>query len=626
MTKLLRCLAPMLLLFHLTGCGGGGSSSSDETTTTTTTSGNGVTTTSGSVVTTTTSGSNTTTTQTTTVYDKDWTYMVYMGADNNLSTAGIIDLNEMETVGSTSKVNIALQAEFSTTYTSFGDLGLTYDGKTMRMLVNKDNNPDNVNLAVGTSIGNVDMGSPAALTSFIQWAATTYPANHYALVVWDHGGGWKTTSLSRGAVQDETSGTFMSLPDLAKAVSDSGVHLDLINFDACLMAMYEVAYEFKGLTDYLVFSEEVEPGAGDPYDTILASLVATPSMDGKALSQVIVDKYIDSYSGSSRQEKVTKSAVDMSGIETLHSKVVTLASTLVADFPASSGAVMSALNNSQSYEYASNHDLYDFSKSLAGQFPSGALHDAAQAVVDQMADPNFVVRNKSVGSEVAGSYGLAIYIPQANQISADQVVDELRDYSLLACNQNRATTWYDAVSAVMEGKSTDLVQGDFVFYVEWVGDADLDLYVYEPTELYAPWMGQTTPNGYFSGDSYDTGVSEEYYAANNYIERGQYDFLINYYTDGPVYNYADVTLWFMDATGDGQWHDYGPVRLDLSAAYVGDFSDLSTMNDLNNFSDWWYPYYTTRMAEQLQPVSINTGGRDLKITFKPKKRKPGLNR
>ena len=61
----------------------------------------------------------------------------------------------------------------------------------------------------------------------------------------------------------------MSLPDLAGAVRTAGVHLDVINFDACLMAMYEVAYEFLGLTDYMVFSEEVEPGDGDPYDTIL---------------------------------------------------------------------------------------------------------------------------------------------------------------------------------------------------------------------------------------------------------------------------------------------------------------------------------------------------------------------
>jgi len=209
----------------------------------------------------------------------DWTYMVYMGADNNLSTAGLFDLNEMETAGSGEKVNIVLQAEFSSFYTDFSAIGHDgYGGETLRFLVKNDGNPDNVNLNAGKSIGNVDMGSPAALTNFIKWAAASYPAKHYALVIWDHGAGWKKSALFKGAVQDETSDSFMSLPMLAGAVRSAGVPLDVINFDACLMAMYEVAFEFSGLTDYMVFSEEVEPGEGDPYDTILSALKNRPGL------------------------------------------------------------------------------------------------------------------------------------------------------------------------------------------------------------------------------------------------------------------------------------------------------------------------------------------------------------
>ncbi len=141
-----------------------------------------------------------------------------------------------------------------------------------------------------TNIGNVDMGSAAALTDFIEWAAYAYPADHYALILWDHGAGWKSrasvtkSNLFRGAIQDETSGSFMSLPNLAAAVRNAGVHMDLINFDACLMAMYEVAYELKDLADFLVFSEETEPSDGDPYDTILTDLVNSPDMSARELS------------------------------------------------------------------------------------------------------------------------------------------------------------------------------------------------------------------------------------------------------------------------------------------------------------------------------------------------------
>ncbi|MBU0483454.1 MAG: hypothetical protein KKB30_02935 [Proteobacteria bacterium] len=597
----IKCRLVMFSMFCLlVSCGGGGSSSPPATTDPTPDSGGST---------------------------KDWTYMIYLGADNTLSTSGLVDLNEMETVGSTDQVNVVLQAEFSTKYTTFSEFGHpSYVGDTLRMLVQKDNDPNDVDLEAGTSIGNVDMGSPAALKGFIQWAAATYPADHYALVVWDHGAGWKTAELQRGAVEDATSGSFMSLPDLAKAVSDSGVHFDLINFDACLMGMYEVAYEFRGLTDYMVFSEEVEPGDGDPYDTILAALVADPSMTGNTLARTIVDKYIDFYGSGSRSEKVTKSAIAMSGLDALHTSVINLASTLVADYSTNSGLVLSALTNSQSYAYPSNYDLYDFSKELVGQFPSGAIRTAAQAVMAQIDDPSFVVRNNSLGSAVAGSKGLAIYLPQSNQISVDQVVDELQKYSQLACNQNRATAWYDAVVAVMEGRIEDLVKGDFTFYIEWTGDADLDLYVWEPDAIYAPWMGQTTPNGFLSGDSAETGSSEEYYSANSYVQSGQYDFLVNYYENGHTSSSAEVYLWYRDATIDDQWYSYGPVTLNLSQQYTGDFTDLSTLSDLNAYSDWWYRLFTTRMSDLLQPpVLINTGSRVLNINFRSKKRKPDFN-
>jgi hypothetical protein len=257
---------------------------------------------------------------------REWTYMVYMGADNNLSSSGEDDITEMAKVGSTSGVAVVVQAEFSQQYST----GLPTD--TRRMLIQKGVN----NIAASTSIGNVNMADPAQLTAFIKWAQQTYPAKRYALVIWDHGAGWKTASLNtrrnllRGAVQDETSDSFMSLPDLAKAVRDSGVHFDLINFDACLMAMYEVAYEFKGLVDYLVFSEETEPGEGDPYDTILTALTANPTQSARTLASTIVDKYDDYYTTNNRGA-TTKSAVDMSQMDALDAKVLALSAALKAD-------------------------------------------------------------------------------------------------------------------------------------------------------------------------------------------------------------------------------------------------------------------------------------------------------
>ena len=85
------------------------------------------------------------------------------------------------------------------------------------------------------------------------------------------------------------------------------------------------------------------------------------------------------------------------------------------------------------------------------------------------------------------------------------------------------------------------------------------LFVWEPSGLYAPWTGQTTPNGYFSGDSSTTNVSAEYYVSNDYVESGPYDAFIYYYADGPTSTNANVTFWYLDLAVDNLWHSIGPV-------------------------------------------------------------------
>ena len=544
---------------------------------------------------------------------REWTYMVYMGADNNLSSAGEDDITEMAKVGSTSGVAVVVQAEFSQQYST----GLPTD--TRRMLIQKGVN----NIAASTSIGNVNMADPAQLTAFIKWAQQTYPAKRYALVIWDHGAGWKTASLNtrrsllRGAVQDETSDSFMSLPDLAKAVRDSGVHFDLINFDACLMAMYEVAYEFKGLVDYLVFSEETEPGDGDPYDTILNDLKTDPAMTGRTLATTIVNNYYNFYV-SQRTDGITKSAVDMSKLADLDAKILQLSANIVSEFSSVSGAIASAQAATQKYTYTANHDLYAFCDFLSTNLPSGQTKVAAAAV--KAAVDNAVVANKWYGDKVKYSHGIAIYSPTYNEISSNNAVNDLAKYALLACNQTRATGWYDAVLKMSSAPTHVLKPGGFAFYISWDTDADLDLYVWEPSDLYAAWMGKTTPNGFFSGDSYETGISEEFYVAKDYVEAGDYDVIINYFGDGVSKN-ARVTFWWIDPSNNvTQWQKVGPVLMNLMNAYNGDFSDITSLSQLNAYNNWWYTDSWTRSVS----TRLTVGERAINIRFGGKKTKPAF--
>ena len=172
-----------------------------------------------------------------------WTYMVYIAGDNSLSDAVNPDIQEMMAVGSNAAINVVVQAELNPT----AQAG-TWRGRITQNM--QAANWQSVGPATG---GGVDMSNPQTLTDFILWAKNTYPAENYALVLWSHGGGWKTQKLVRGALQDQTSAganaPMMSLNNIVKAVSDAGVHFGLINFDACLMGMYDVAYAFRNVAD-----------------------------------------------------------------------------------------------------------------------------------------------------------------------------------------------------------------------------------------------------------------------------------------------------------------------------------------------------------------------------------------
>ena len=54
----------------------------------------------------------------------------------------------------------------------------------------------------------------------------------------------------------------MYLYELGMALRDSGVQLDTVLFDACLMANFETAYIIKDYAKYMVASEEVVAGQG----------------------------------------------------------------------------------------------------------------------------------------------------------------------------------------------------------------------------------------------------------------------------------------------------------------------------------------------------------------------------
>ena len=519
-----------------------------------------------------------------------WTYMVYMAGDNTLSDAAVADLKEMLAVGSNASVNVVVQAELNPT-TKAG----TWRGRIVK------NMPDADWQAVGSATGGgVDMGNRQTLTSFIQWAKSIYPAENYALVLWSHGAGWKTHKLGkplvRGALEDATSGTFMSLNDIVTGVSDAGVHFGLINFDACLMAMYEVAYATRNIADYLVASEEVEPGDGDDYTAILNALTAAPAMTSKTLSTTIVQTYRAFYAAQARTP-VTKSVVDLSKIAAVKTAVENLAGVMTGGVASLRTGIQTAQGRTANYEYTYNRDLSDFATELKAGTSDATLATAAAAVETAVA--NAVVSNQIYAADstlpINRSKGLAIYLPQKSETNAS----DLASYATLDSSLGTSTAqseWAGFVNLLVTGDTASSYQpkatGNFAFKVIWDNPAvDLDLYVFEPTNLVAPYMGATTSNGFMSGDSSETGVQAEYYAAAATVQAGSYDIFVNYFAGSGS---TTATLSYDDGSGAG-FVSLGQFVLKNAAkpdAYFGaypdnDFATYAAML-LNYYGDWYY--------------------------------------
>ncbi len=296
---------------------------------------------------------------------QQWTFMVYLDADNNLESFGIDDFLEMATVGSNANINIIVQMDRIPGYdTRYGDWTTT-----KRFRVTQGMTPTtNSQLA---DIGEANMGDPATLTAFINWATSTYPASYYALILWNHGGGWrqrleelkKALKLAKEGAEkaaiteklkklqeyphyrdvcvDETNNDRLYTKEVKNAINAAATKPHLIGFDACLMAMTEVAYELRGTgPSVMVGSEKTEPGDGWPYDTILADLNAHPAWTPTQLGTCIVDRYYQSYGNDE-----TQSCMNLAQMTNLATAISAFATSMINNWNTNQAAVKTAAQN-----------------------------------------------------------------------------------------------------------------------------------------------------------------------------------------------------------------------------------------------------------------------------------------
>ncbi len=344
-----------------------------------------------------------------------WTFMVYLDGDNDLEEAGVWDVNEMERVGSTDAVSIVVQFDRGPQVNGAGDWSTA-----RRFLIAPDRDLQSITSPLLMDLGEVDMASTQALRGFVSWATSEFPADHYALVLWNHGAGWRSRSPgtgaaggSRGIHFDGTSGTAMTMDGLRAALSTLPARIDLVAIDASLMGMLEVCYEIHDQTDYIVASEESPPGTGNPYDVILSRLVADPEMTPADLGRVIVDAHVEAYPNYG----VTQSLIETARLPELCARVDALAASIRSVLPSQEEAYFQALATSQAYAFAYYRDLFDFTRNARAAFSDDGVRQAADAVMQGIPGESGgpVLYERHNLPAVMNSHGLSIYLPRLGE-------------------------------------------------------------------------------------------------------------------------------------------------------------------------------------------------------------------
>jgi hypothetical protein len=403
--------------------------------------------------------------------NRRWTWMVYMAGDNGkvfeqlkggkrlmapMEQQGYQDIQEMEAAGSTDEVAILVQ------FDTLSDQEHTY-----RIYIRPNSEE-----RVIENIPEQNTGDPRSLRDFIVWGIENYPAQHYAVILWNHGTGWKEDDIyafarnrsvqlkasddevrslsrntrlssafflssilevmqledgeSRAIAFDDSSLDFLDNAKLQQAFREAeaqtGQKVSVIGMDACLMSMVEVAYQLRANANYMVASQEVEPLSGWPYRAILGSLTSNSGMTPQALAKLIVQEYGRYYEEDSRGSlpQITQSATNLTEVEKLAEAVGRLATVLRQLLAEKDFDVEKALSYAKRkvVRFKDNDcvDLSDLLKIIRDEYAgdstqlTGFLDEAINLMTLDI-EPKLVVANVTSGLRLSRVQGLSIYSP-----------------------------------------------------------------------------------------------------------------------------------------------------------------------------------------------------------------------
>ena len=333
-----------------------------------------------------------------------WTVLAYEIADTDLEPFMMADVGEMGEVGSQENLSIVSLVDRADGYSDEAVLGLDdwVGGKLLEITAGGAEELED--------LGDVNTGDPQVLADFIARGVAEYPADNYALIISDHGASWPGVGGDESA-EDDT----LSLAEIGDGIgaglADAGLErLDLLGFDACLMATYEVASALAPLADRMLASQELEPGHGWDYSALeIAARGATVDELGGAL--------IDGFEAQAQEQEtdaaITLSLVDLTRMSDVDDALTALTDRLIERVAGVSPVIGRTLASTLGFGTSPDPDQDSFMSDLgilAAEIGVDAL-DVSDAADDLVRVINDAVVDKVDGQATRGATGLSIYFP-----------------------------------------------------------------------------------------------------------------------------------------------------------------------------------------------------------------------
>ncbi|MCK4957522.1 MAG: hypothetical protein KAS49_07780 [Candidatus Cloacimonetes bacterium] len=207
-----------------------------------------------------------------------WTILIYMAADNSLSSNADEDIDEMAQADIPDNINVIVQIDRN-------EYNSDPDAKRYQISKNSKHPIDD--------LGEIDSGDPTVLTEFINWGSNKYPADKTAVIIWSHGNGW--LQGYNKFCPDNQAGSSISIVEgeLNMAMQNINITPEILAFDACNMLSVEVISEVAKHSKYILGSEDSIPADGFPYDEILP--IFWEQLQTEQICEQIINYFVNSH-------------------------------------------------------------------------------------------------------------------------------------------------------------------------------------------------------------------------------------------------------------------------------------------------------------------------------------------